>query len=467
MTSYSVAWRHEVESAARRHLLQHYHAGRFQEDIALATWYPAEGANRYSAIIDEVLLPSEDERILQGNVRMTRDFLRRCRERALSKGAGLAVMHNHLGPGWQDMSADDVVMESRSVSNPARATGLPALGLTLGTDGTWSARFWIRKGRSYECQWCSSVRIVSPDHLFFQANPQLSHSRMTQSSIERFRRSVEAWGMEGQELLGQLKVGIVGLGSVGALSAEAMGRMGVRRLVLIDMDRVEAHNLDRLINAGRWDIGRYKVDVAAEHLERTASHPFNELLALPLSLRVSSAYQALADCDVILACADKPIARDLVNHLAVCHLIPAIEAGVALRSRGGGLHKGHIVSQVVTPDSRCLRCTNQYTTDELSLEIEGLLEDPAYIRSLPSDRRPNTANIFPASLTAASHQVQLFTRLVFGPAWWVSVYQQRYHMSVNSLHNTSDSCNPYCDVHARMCKGNLGEPKWLLLSSVD
>ena len=465
MTSYSVAWRSEVESTTRHHLLQHHQRGRRQEDIALATWYPADGAKRYSAIIDEVLLPSEDERILQGNVRMTRDFLRRCRQRALSKGAGMAVMHSHLGPGWQDMSADDVVMESRSVSNPARATGLPVLGMTLGTDGTWSARFWIRKGRDYERHWCSSVRIVSPNRLSFQGNPHFFHSGTRRSSLERFRRSVEAWGAGGQELLGQLKVGIVGLGSVGALAAEAMGRMGIRQLVLIDMDRVEQHNLDRLVNAGRWDIGRYKVHVAAEHLERTASYPFHELLALPLSLRASSAYRALADCDVILACADKPIARDLVNHLAVCHLIPAIEAGVALRSRRGGLHKGHIVSQVVTPDSRCLRCTNQYTTDQLSLELEGLLEDSEYIRTLPADQRPNTANIFPASLTAASQQVGLFTRLILSPEWWLPVYQQRYHLSVASQHTTKTVCKPYCDVHARNCLGNLGEPKWLLLTS--
>ena len=465
MTSYSVAWRSEVESAARHHLLQHHRHGRLQEDIALATWYPADGATRYSAIIDEVLLPADNERILQGNVRMTRDYLRRCRHRALSKGAGMAVMHNHLGPGWQDMSADDVVMESRSVSNPARATGLPALGLTLGTDGTWSARFWIRRGTNYERRWCSSIRIVSPNHLSFQPNPHFFQSETTRSSLDRFRRSVETWGIEGQELLGQLKVGIVGLGSVGALAAEAMGRIGVQRLVLIDMDRVEQHNLDRLINAGRWDIGRYKVHVAAEHLERTASHPFTELLALPLSLRAASAYRALADCDVILACADKPIARDLVNHLAVCHMIPAIDAGVALRSRLGSLHKGHIVSQVVTPDSRCLRCTNQYTTDQLSLELEGLLEDPEYIRTLPADRRPNTANIFPASLTATSQQVELFTRLIFGPTWWCHVYQQRYHLSVASLHTATDVCKPYCDVHARKCQGNLGEPKWLLLPS--
>ena len=420
MTTYSVAWRSDIESVARQHLLQHFQRGDVQEDIALATWYPASGTSRYTAIIDEVLLPNEDERILQGNVQMTRDFLRRCRQQALSKDAGMAVMHNHLGPGWQEMSSDDVVMERRSVSNPARATGLPALGLTLGTDGTWSARFWLRKGQDYERRWCSSVRIVSPSHLSLQTNPHEFKSTLMGTALDRFRRSVETWGTGGQELLEQLKVGIVGLGSVGALAAESMGRMGVRRLVMIDMDRVERHNLDRLLNAGRWDVGRYKVDVAAEHLERTAAYPFHELVALPLSLRESRAYRSLADCDVILACADKPIARDLVNHLAVCHLIPAIEAGVALRSREGHLHKGHIVSQVVTPDSRCLRCTRQYTTDQLSLELEGLLEDPEYIRSQPKHQRPSTANIFPASLMASSQQLALFTTLLHGSSRRIS-----------------------------------------------
>ena len=467
MTVYSVAWRREVESVARRHLLQHYNQGRLQEDIALATWYPADGANRYTAIIDEVLLPAEDERILQGNVQMTRDFLRRGRKRALSKDAGIAVMHNHLGPGWQDMSQDDIVMERRSVSNPARATGLPALGLTLGTDGTWSARFWIRKGSNYERHWCSTVRIISPDHLSFQSNPHLLYPKSTMTSLERYRRSVEAWGIAGQDILGQLKVGVVGLGSVGALAAETMGRIGIRQLVLIDMDRVEHHNLDRLIHAGPQDVGRYKVHLAEEHLERTASQPFHELLALPFSLRETKAFRALADCDVILACADKPIARDLVNHLAVCHLIPAIEAGIALRSRNGILHKGHVISQIVTPDSRCLRCTKQYTTDQLSLELEGLIEDPEYIRTMSSEQRPNTANIFPASLDAASQQAALFTRLVLGAEWWPSVYQQRSNLSVASKHTSADVCESYCDVNARSCKGNFGEPKWLLLNGAS
>ena len=461
-TTYSVAWRSEVELRARKHLLQHYFRDRLQEDIAFATWYHATGSTRRTAVIDEVLLPSADERVLQGNVQFTRDYLRRARHCALSKGAGLAVMHNHLRPGWQGMSTDDVVMESRSVSNPARATGLPALGLTLGTDGTWSARFWPRTDQGYQRQWCSTVRIVSPERLSIQVNPHLSAGGAAEVPLDRFRRSVETWGVSGQEVLSQLTVGIVGLGSVGALAAEAMGRLGVRRLLLVDMDLVELHNLDRLLHAGPSDIGRHKVDLAAEQLRRSASHDFRELRVLPLPLQNTSAYRALADCDVILGCADKPIARDLINHLAVCHLIPVIEAGVALRSRHGGLHKGHIVSQLVTPDSRCLRCTRQYTTDQLSLELEGLLEDPKYIQALPTERRPSTANVFPASLAAASQLTALFVRLLLGPGWWPPVYQQRYNLSVATQRCNAAICDQYCDVHARRCRGNLGEPTWLL-----
>ena len=136
-----------------------------------------------------------------------------------------------------------------------------------------------------------------------------------------------------------------------------------------------------------------------------------------------------------------------------------------LRSRHGGIHKGHIVSQIVTPDSQCLRCSNQYSTDQLSLELEGLLEDPEYIRSLSADQRPNTANVFPASLAAASQQITQFTRLVLGPEWWPEVYQQRYHFSVASQHTSTEQCREYCDVHARKCKGNLGEPQWLLIGT--
>ena len=94
-----------------------------------------------------------------------------------------------------------------------------------------------------------------------------------------------------------------------------------------------------------------------------------------------------------------------------------------------------------------------------------LLDDPEYIQSQPMHQRPNTANVFPASLMASSQQLGLFTRLILGPTWWPPVYQQRFHLSVASQHAETEVCRAYCDVHARSSQGNLGEPAWLLLNT--
>ena len=55
------------------------------------------------------------------------------------------MLHSHLGPGWQDVSEDDVVAERGRAALALAGTELPLVGLTLGTDGAWSARFWPRR----------------------------------------------------------------------------------------------------------------------------------------------------------------------------------------------------------------------------------------------------------------------------------------------------------------------------------
>src|SRR5207249_1860878 len=59
-------------------------------------------------------------------------------------------------------------------------------------------------------------------------------------------RQVLAFGTAGQELLGQLRIGIVGLGGTGSAVAVQLVRLGVRKFVLVDPDTFEASNLSRL-----------------------------------------------------------------------------------------------------------------------------------------------------------------------------------------------------------------------------
>ena len=461
---FSIAWTNVLESRARRHLLAHIERGIRQEDIALATWYPAEGKTRYTAIIHEVHLPHHDERKLQGNVQLTPKYIRRVRDKARAKGAGLLVMHNHFTPGWQGMSRDDVEMERDSLRGPAKATGLPLVGMTIGIDGAWSGRIWNRERRDVARKWCESVRIVGSEGIEIQRNPdrrEISPDGRDKEKV-RYMRTVEALGSYGHEALANLRVAIVGLGSVGALVAEGLMRMGVRKLTLVDPDRVEEHNLDRMIHTDRWDIGRYKVDTTASALERSRGDKLLEVEVYRTSLAVEKSFRATADSDVILGCVDKPVGRDLLNHLAVCHLIPVIEGGVRLEARESRLNRGQVSARVVHPEAECLRCARQYSTDDVTLEKEGLLEDPQYLMASANSVGEPRANTFAASMTAAAEQLNLLVRITAGARWWPRVSEVRHDLKFNHAKASARECRIGCDMRKKACGGSKEEPKWLL-----
>jgi len=142
--NYDTVFTSEADSIASRHLLQHYRHGEIQEDLCFALWRPSTGLTRSSALIDEVILPQKGERKLHGNASFEPEYLVRALKIARQKEAGLAFMHSHPSPGWQGMSIPDVEAERDVLAYPAGATGLPLVGLTIGTDGYWSARFWER-----------------------------------------------------------------------------------------------------------------------------------------------------------------------------------------------------------------------------------------------------------------------------------------------------------------------------------
>ena len=132
---FDAALTNEAHSISVRHLLQHYQADELQEDLCFALWRPSTGRERLTALIDEVILPEDGERRLHGNASFEPRYLARAVGLALRKGAGLAFMHSHPGPGWQGMSEADIEAERDVLAYPAGATGLPLVGLTLGVDG--------------------------------------------------------------------------------------------------------------------------------------------------------------------------------------------------------------------------------------------------------------------------------------------------------------------------------------------
>ena len=110
-------------------------------------------------------------------------------------------------------------------------------------------------------------------------------------SDERFARQVLMFGEEGQRKIEAQDVGIVGLGGLGSHVAQALAYLGVRRFLLVDDDRIEETNLNRVAGANPQDIGGLKVDVARDLILRINEQA--EAIALPENLRTRRALELL------------------------------------------------------------------------------------------------------------------------------------------------------------------------------
>jgi len=446
---YGVAMADAIDSSLRSHLTR----PDGDEDLAFALWSPSAGADRLTALINTVVLPQRGDREVHGNVSFNQQYFERVCRLALAEDLGIAFLHSHPYPGWQGMSWDDVVAERR-IAGPAGAlTGLPLVGLTIGSDGTWSARFWEHEaGRTYRRRWCAIVRVVGNRLRVAYADEVLPRPAFR----DLFRRTVTVWGPEGHAELARLRIGLAGLGSVGALVAESLGRMGLTRFVLIDFDHVEPHNLDRLVTATDKDIGRLKVDVAKDRINAIATAEAVDVKAVPFSVLEEAGYRAALDCDVIFCCVDRPRARHVLNHMANGHLIPVIDGGIAVRFKHRRFSGVDWQVQTVAPGRPCLECLETYDQGDVSTEAAGMLDDPSYLKGLPFDHRlKRNENVFPFSANLASLEVLHLVALVTGAAGVTDFGVQRYRYLPGILEQLPpQQCKSHCDQHTLAGQGD-------------
>ena len=93
-----------------------------------------------------------------------------------------------------------------------------------------------------------------------------------------FRRSELLLGDETMERIAQKRVIIFGVGGVGSWCAESLVRSGIRRLSIVDSDRVCITNINRQLMATTKTVGQVKVEALKERL--LAINPKAEITAL-------------------------------------------------------------------------------------------------------------------------------------------------------------------------------------------
>ncbi|NOX76877.1 MAG: molybdopterin-synthase adenylyltransferase MoeB [Gammaproteobacteria bacterium] len=173
---------------------------------------------------------------------------------------------------------------------------------------------------------------------------------MNDQQLLRYSRQImlPQLDVEGQQCLLQSHALIIGMGGLGSPVALYLAAAGVGRLTLADFDTVDLSNLQRQILHGQADIGRPKVESAADSLR--ALNPDIELHTINHKLDGLALLEAVDRADVVLDASDNFTTRFDINHACVQTRTPLV-SGAAVRLEGQVS-----VFPNQDDDSPCYRC---------------------------------------------------------------------------------------------------------------
>ncbi|MBN1335603.1 MAG: sulfur carrier protein ThiS adenylyltransferase ThiF [Deltaproteobacteria bacterium] len=154
---------------------------------------------------------------------------------------------------------------------------------------------------------------------------------------------ITAWTQEHLARLAAVRIGVAGAGGLGSNAVMCLARAGVRHLVVVDPDVVEADNLNRQAYT-RAQVGRFKVDALAENVASAA--PGCGLVTHRIRWAPGEAARLFEGCAVVLEALDEAGAKaglieDVLTHLPEAAIVcvsglAGIGGNNALRTTGHG-----------------------------------------------------------------------------------------------------------------------------------
>lgn len=220
-------------------------------------------------------------------------------------------------------------------------------------------RIWERNGKVFQ------PLIFS--HSYFSLSS--SFGQKEPDSLMFSRQQVFGQGF--QQQLGQLTVTLIGCGGIGAIFAEFLGRLGVKKWTLIDPDRVETVNLNRLPLATEKMVegGWYKVHYVKGLIKKIYATG-SQVKALPVAIEASAIAREIALSDLIVVATDNHYSRQIAQELALAHKRPLICLGTHIDIRPD--HTPRMYCRITIPPldgGWCLMCGQIISLQQAALEI--------------------------------------------------------------------------------------------------
>jgi molybdopterin/thiamine biosynthesis adenylyltransferase len=325
------------------------------ERCAVLLTREVDGGSRRKLVAYELVIPGESDYSGASPIEaeLTPDFVASITKRARRESAGLVFAHTHPADQPPHFSAtDDRGEQHLAAFFTKRHSSAKHAALVISNGGV--------RARELGCQ--EPVRVISVGRtreLLF--NPNDDHGTLS----KMHHRQILALGATAQRALESLRIAIIGLGGTGSIVAQELMHLGVREFTLVDPDKIESSNLNRVLGATHADIGRLKVDVSADIIE-SFSQQCN-VRKINGDVMQASVAERLIDADILIACTDSHGSRAVIQQVAYQYLIPCIDMGVVITAFERKIRKAFGRVQLLAPGLACLTCSD--------------LLDPAQVRT--------------------------------------------------------------------------------------
>lgn len=216
-------------------------------------------------------------------------------------------------------------------------------------------------GRSSDWKPFTAIAVTGSELFFWRYQPS------DETENPSFEANKQLFGSGTTALLRDLRIGVVGCSGTGSVVIELLARLGVGALMLVDHDRIERRNLNRIVNARIEDVGKFKADVIKAVIE---SHGLEtKVETITGNLFEPGVVERVAECDVVFGCMDTAEGRHLLNRLATFYVIPYFDLGVHLSADGeGGISEASGAVHFVEPGLSSLYSRGAYGMDRVKAE---------------------------------------------------------------------------------------------------
>lgn len=301
-------------------------------------------------------------------VRIQREFvhsiLQRCAEEKLS------LVEAHIHPFSDNVMFSALDMHSDLAKFRATECMCPPFihaTLVFGRNMSFQGHLWdYRNQRMVQVE---RLKVLTPTSLQIRFATDATSKPLAEAQREVFDRQIRALGEAGQRILSDLTVALVGAGGLGSIIAYELALLGVGRLILVDPDRLETTNANRIFGVTRKQIeaGMPKVVALAQNLPRIG-WGCTRIIPLARSVLDRAVWRRLAWADVMIGATDSATARHFLNLFSVACLISFIDGGVGIVTEQGQIRNaGGQVRTVVPGSGFCLDC--------LGADMQALVEE--------------------------------------------------------------------------------------------